>query len=174
MEISSNDNYFSQDSLIRIQVSAGTYVLGVSAEGNRSYDPNIEDSGLGGRSEGRYQVRLDFRPPEQSFMVDDSNDGDGSDVRIDGDADGKPGGAYDFWFIPSGPSNTLYVDKASTATTSTGTIAAPYKTIREAMQAATAGKVVRIVGNGGADRLLSTTSDNLAMSSASTIWTSAS
>lgn len=161
-EIASNDDYYSEDSQIRVNLPAGSYVVGVSAKGNETYNPSIEDSGLGGRSEGRYDLRLDFRPPEASFMVDDSSDGDGSAVRIDGDSDGRPGGAYDFWFVPTGPTNTLFVDKGSKAGTANGALATPYKNIKDALAAATAGKVIRIVGNGGADDNLATTADNLA------------
>ncbi|MFO0922525.1 MAG: hypothetical protein U0905_08590 [Pirellulales bacterium] len=161
-EIASNDDYYSEDSLVRVHVPAGSYVVGVSAKGNDSYDPNVEDSGLGGRSEGRYQLRIDFRPPESSFMVDSNADGDLSDVRIDGDGDGRPGGTYDFWFVPTGPNNTIFVDKASTAATANGSLATPYKNIKDALLVATSGKVVRIVGNGGTDGKLDTTNDNLA------------
>ena len=161
-EVASNGDYYSEDSLIRLKVAAGTYVLGVSAKGNEAYDPTIDDSGLGGRSEGRYQVRIDFRPPETSYLFDSTADGNGSRIQIDGDSDGRPGGTYDFWFVPTGPTNTVFVDKASKATTSNGSLAAPFKTIREGLQAATSGRVVRVVGNGGADGKLETTSDNLA------------
>ncbi len=149
----------------------GNYIVGVSAKGNNSYNPNVEDSGLGGKSEGRYQLRIDFHPPEQAFMVDDSSDGNGTAVQVDGDADGRPGGAYDFWFIPTGPTNMVLVDKASRSTaTPDGSRTLPFKNIAPALesvrQKATSDPnnsyVLRIVGNGGADNQLSTTSDNLA------------
>jgi GEVED domain/Dockerin type I domain/Bacterial pre-peptidase C-terminal domain len=160
-EISANNDYYSEDSQIRLRVNAGNYIVGISAKGNETYDPRVVDSGLGGKSEGKYQVRIDFRPPEQSFMIDSRGDGNQSAVRIDGDADGRPGGAYDFWFVPTGASNTIYVDKAATAA-GNGTIAAPYRRIQQALAAATPGKVIRIVGNGGVDNKLETTADNLA------------
>ncbi len=44
-EISQNDDYFSDDSLIEIDnLAAGNYVLGVSASGNGAYNPNIPGS----------------------------------------------------------------------------------------------------------------------------------
>jgi hypothetical protein len=160
-EISRNDDYFSQDSLILLNdLSAGEYIVGVSAKGNEGYDPKIDDSGLGGRSEGQYSLRMDFRPPQSVYMRDTTG------TLLDGDSDGRPEGVFDFWFVPSGPSNTLYVDKATPLTTGTGTITAPFRTIAAAITAANAAplnnRVIRIVGNGGQDGLIQTQADNLA------------
>ncbi len=154
-EVAANDDYSSSDSLVELELGAGNYIVGVSASGNGKYDPTIADSGLGGRSEGNYRLRLDYRAPASDFIRDATG------TAFDGDADGIPGGSHDFWFRPSGPANTKFVDKSVT-TSGTGTLAAPYKTIREAVNAAVAGDVIRIVGNGGADGLLSTPADNLA------------
>ncbi len=162
VEIAANGDYFSQDSMIRLNVRAGHYIVGVSAKGNDTYDPRVVDSGLGGKSEGRYQLRIDFRPPEQSFMVDSSAPGKGGAVRIDGDGDGRPGGTFNFWFMPTGPQNTIYVDKAAPNANGDGSLGAPFRRINQALTASRAGTVVRIVGNGGADGRLETTSDNLA------------
>jgi hypothetical protein len=159
IEIAANDDYFSQDSRIQLDLAAGTYALGVSAKGNETYDPNIEDSGLGGRSEGNYDVRFDFRPPTGSFILDQA--GDGGQVAIDGDSDGRPGGTHDFWFVANSPTETLIVDKAAPAG-GNGTLAAPYKLIKDALDNVTAGQVIRIVGNGGADGRMETQDDNLA------------
>ena len=154
-EIAFNDDYFSSDSMIELELQKGNYIIGVSASGNKDYDPTIADSGIGGRSEGRYQLRMDFTPPATGILRDSTG------TAFDGDADGAPGGASNFWFRPSGPSNTKFVDKAA-ATTGNGTIATPYKFIKDALAAAVPGDVVRIIGNGGADGLLSTPADNLA------------
>ena len=55
VEIAQNDDYFSNDSLIRLEnLQPGTYMIGVSAKGNDSYDPTIGGTGFGGLSEGRY------------------------------------------------------------------------------------------------------------------------
>ena len=174
VEVAANDDYFSEDSYIKIKVAAGRYIVGVSAKGNSSYNPNLDDSGLGGKSEGNYQLRVDFRPPEQAFMVDASNDGreGDSEIRIDGNADGTPGGTFDFWFVPTGPSNMVLVDKGSKATIpEDGSVASPYRTISTALTRATQLQqtpnnphniVVRIVGNGGTDNKLETTNDNQA------------
>lgn len=60
--IARNDNYFSNDSFLEMELEIGTYYIGVSASGNNVYDPAIEDSGMGGVSEGMYQLQLRFNP----------------------------------------------------------------------------------------------------------------
>lgn len=158
-EVSQNDDYFSEDSLISLELAAGTYVLGVSASGNNDYNPVISETGIGGTSEGDYQVRIDFRPPAGAVLRDSTG------VALDGDADGVPGGVHNFWFRPTGPSNTLYVDKAATAG-GNGSLITPFRNISDAItEAQRLGSVIeaiRVVGNGGADRRLETTADNLA------------
>jgi hypothetical protein len=154
-EIAANDDYYSMDSFVQLDLQQGNYIVGVSASGNNTYDPTIGDSGIGGRSEGRYQLRMDFRPPAESVLRDSTG------LPIDGNSSGETGGVFNFWFRPSGPSNTLYVDKAVVGNGS-GTLASPYKHIRLALEQAQPGQVVRIVGNGGADGSLGTTADNLA------------
>ncbi|MBA2115060.1 GEVED domain-containing protein [Bremerella alba] len=57
-----NNDYFSEDSFLEITLEPGTYFIGVSASGNDVYDPNIEDSGFGGTSEGEYHLQLRFAP----------------------------------------------------------------------------------------------------------------
>lgn len=154
-EIAANDDYYSSDSLIQLDLQQGNYIVGVSASGNNTYDPAIGDSGIGGRSEGQYQLRMDFRPPAQSVLRDSTG------LPIDGDSSGDANGIFNFWFRPSGPSNTLFVDK-SVSGTGSGSLASPYKHIRLALEQAQPGDVVRIVGNGGIDGSLVTTADNLA------------
>ncbi len=51
-----------QDSFISMHLDPGTYYIGVSASGNDQYNPNIPDSGIGGTTEGAYQLRLDLQP----------------------------------------------------------------------------------------------------------------
>ncbi len=154
-EIAANDDYYSTDSYVELELGAGNYIVGVSASGNNQYDPTIADTGLGGRSQGAYQLRMDFKPPAARVLNDSTG------TALDGDADGVAGGVFDFWFRPSGPSNTKFVDK-SAATNGTGTLTSPFKTIQAALSAAQPGDVVRIVGNGGADGKLNTVADNLA------------
>ncbi len=153
-EVAANDDYYSSDSYIELDLAQGNYIVGVSASGNRGYDPTISDTGIGGRSQGEYQLRMDFRPPANAVLRD------GTGTTVDGDGDGLPGGVHNFWFRPSGPSNTKFVDK-SAASGGNGTLATPYKTISAALTAAQPGDVVRILGNGGADGRIATATDNL-------------
>lgn len=100
-KIAQNDNYFSEDSLIRLSLGTGTYYIGVSASGNDQYDPNIPNSGTNGRTEGRYELRLKFRAEvAANASIQDVFGINSSDVGqvLDGDGDGTPGGVYNFWF----------------------------------------------------------------------------
>lgn len=172
VEIAANDNYNSVDSLIDLQLPAGSYALGISASGNQTYDPVISGTGFGGRSEGEYQLRLTVRPDRPQGLVDTTG------VALDGDGDGRPGGVFDFWYraaeplnpalrqlelaVPNGPitSATIFVDKAATSN-GTGALTAPLRSIDQAIAMARPGDVIRIVANGGADGRISTPEDNL-------------
>jgi hypothetical protein len=153
--VARNDDYYSNDSYLEMDLESGIYWVGVSASGNDDYDPTIDDTGLGGRSEGAYDLRLNFRPDADRVIRD------ATDVALDGDADGVPGGVHNFWLRAQFPSNTIYVDKAATGV-SQGTLDAPFNNISTALSAADEGDVVRIIGNGGADGDVSTFEDNLA------------
>ncbi|MFO0940772.1 MAG: pre-peptidase C-terminal domain-containing protein [Pirellulales bacterium] len=100
-EIAQNDDYFSEDSLIRMTLDSGVYFVGVSASGNNKYDGVIEGTGFGGRTQGRYDLRVTFRAEVDSGNairnVGGKFAGD-TQVVFDGDADGNPGGVYNFWF----------------------------------------------------------------------------
>ncbi len=85
---------------------------------------------------------------------------DSTGTALDGDADGTTGGVFDFWFRPSTAANTKIVDKTAAAG-GNGTLARPFKNIKDALAAAQPGDVVRIVGNGGTDNKVNTTADNL-------------
>lgn len=154
-EIAFNDDYFSMDSFIQLDLQQGNYIVGVSASGNNSYDPVISDSGIGGLSQGRYQLRMDFQPPAPKVLRDSTG------VAIDGDSNGEAGGVFNFWFRPAGPSNTKFVDKIAPVG-GMGSLAAPYRNIHDAITAARSGDVVRVVGNAGADGSMGTLVDNLA------------
>ena len=96
-----NDDYFSEDSRITAALSEGVYYIGVSAAGNETYDPVLADTGLGGRSEGRYELNVRFEPrvDETEALRDRDGGIDGvPGTRIDGDLDGSPGGEFNFWF----------------------------------------------------------------------------
>lgn len=101
IELARNDDYFSEDSLIRTNLGNGTYYIGVAASGNNHYDPTLTESGLGGRTQGDYDLQLVFKA--QVDKVDVIRDLDSGregvpGVRLDGDGDGAPGGVYNFWF----------------------------------------------------------------------------
>jgi hypothetical protein len=165
--IARNDDYFSKDSFIDVQLDAGIYYIAVASTGNIQNNPNVPDSGLGGTSQGSYQLRLNFQPiPSGSVLVDATG------TQFDGDSDGRPGGVYDFWFQAASEANTIYVDKKPSGAISgpQGSITNPFTTIAAAFAAAEALKaaapnapvVVRIVGNSGADNNPNTIADNLA------------
>jgi parallel beta-helix repeat protein len=164
VQIAANEDYFSDDPRISLDfVKPGEYVVGVSAKGNTNYDPTIDDSGLGGRSEGKYDLRLDFAPPAASTLTD----ADGSPTPLDGDGDGVPGGVFNYWFVPTRPDRsatassdtsayTIWVDKTAVAN-GNGTLALPYNTIARAITEATSvaaadptgqrAVTIRILGN---------------------------
>lgn len=156
VEIAQNGDYFSNDSLIRLRVSPGQYMIGVSAKGNDEYDPAIPGTGFGGLSEGEYELRVEFTPDTADFITDVTG------VPLDGDADGRPGGEFDFWFEPADPNTTLFVDKAAVSVPGgqLGTVGNPYREIDQAIAAAQPGDTIRVVGNGGVDGLLETAADN--------------
>lgn len=166
VELAANDDYFSKDPRVQLEfVKGGDYIVGVSAKGNTSYNPEIEDSGLGGKSEGKYQLRIDYRPPAPASLVDVN----GLPTPLDGDGDGRPGGVHNYWFVPTRPDRatpvpgvadtsayTIWVDKTA-ANDGLGTLASPYNSISRALTEAanisqsdplgTRNVVVRILGN---------------------------
>ena len=159
VEIAQNNDYFSNDSLIRIpDLTPGTYMLGVSARGNNDYDPNIPGSGFGGLTEGEYELRIDFTPTAATSLNDTSSPPQG----LDGDSDGRRGGTFNYWFEPADPSNTIFVDKAAVGDpfAARGSVSNPFLEIDQALLAARPGDTVRVVGNGGVDGRLETPQDN--------------
>jgi hypothetical protein len=107
--VAQNDNYYSKDSYLELQLEPGVYYIGVSASGNDQYDPSIEDSGFFGTTQGTYDLRLNFRPQalNQNILRDlDKTDGNNpprigtvaTSTAFDGDNDGTPGGVYNYWF----------------------------------------------------------------------------
>jgi Calx-beta domain len=166
--VARNDDYYSNDSYLELTLNPGMYFVGVTSTGNLDYNPEAPDTGSGGTTDGQYQLRLNFQPTPQpgEILVDATG------TRFDGDADGVPGGTFDFWFQATNPtqSNTVYVDKASTSSVgAVGSITNPYREIDLALAAVTSRNqdgsttndvdIIRIVGNGGADGLLSTPGD---------------
>lgn len=103
--IAQNDDYFSEDSYIELNLEPGTYFIGVSSTGNDEYDPTIEDTGLFGTSQGAYDLKLNFRPSVDSTIIDRTG------TAFDGDGDGEAGGVYNFWFVAADSAQTVFVDK---------------------------------------------------------------
>lgn len=127
--IARNDDYFGRDSFIEMSLKGGAYYIGVSASGNVDFDPTIDDTGLGGTSQGAYDLRLNFR--SQVGTENTISDVDGVPTALDGDADGIAGGTYNFWFQTQPLNRTLdvtdngsrYVDgQVLTLTNSTGAV----------------------------------------------------
>jgi hypothetical protein len=169
--VARNDDYFSRDSHIEIELEPGTYYIGVSASGNNEYDPTIEDSGIGGTTEGDYQLRLSFRGESTRGIVDaDTGNTTGrTPTLLDGNGNGTPGGVFNFWFNAQTPARTVFVDKLASASGADGSAQRPYKTIQAALQRANQLRqqtgeqiIVRIAGNGGADNDITTLNDNVA------------
>jgi len=155
--ISQNDDYFSEDSLISLDLTAGTYFIGVSASGNDAYDATINDNGMNGKTQGKYDLRLTFRPNAGASIIDSALNQPSQ--RFDGDHDGQQGGVYNFWFRAVADSGLRVVDKLAK---SGGNVSNLYTTIRDAFAASQPGDVVRIVGNGGTDGIVGTKGDNIA------------
>ncbi len=156
-EVAANDDFWSADSQIDLTLAAGTYFIGVSASGNSNYNPSTTGTGFGGLSEGQYELRMSFTPTQQLTIKDSTG------LALDGDADGTPGGAYDFWFDTTTAARTVYVDKGA-AIGGNGTLASPFNTISAAIARANTGNVdiIRILANGGTDGRIETQADNLA------------
>ncbi|MEO8493908.1 MAG: hypothetical protein ABI614_02480, partial [Planctomycetota bacterium] len=162
--LAQNDDYFSDDSYIELTLEPGVYYVGVSASGNKDYDPIIQNTGFGGTTQGHYELRLNFRPNANRSIVDVDNAlTPAAGTPLDGDADGTPGGVYDFWFKTAGAANTIFVDKFPTPSGGlVGSITNPYSNLKNAFAAARPGDIVRIVGNPGEDGDLATLTDNRA------------
>ncbi|MCY3007183.1 MAG: tandem-95 repeat protein [Planctomycetota bacterium] len=98
--IAQNDDYFGKDSLIRMQLDSGVYFIGISASGNDKYDASVPGTGNGGRTQGRYDLRVTFRAQTDGTDSLQDVDNGSSDVKatFDGDGDGVPGGTYNYWF----------------------------------------------------------------------------
>ncbi len=118
-------------------------------------------------------MRLNFKPGDSQnpTIANGIVDSDGQPTLLDGDADGKAGGEYNFWFNVASNASTFYVDKAG-ASGGNGSLGAPFNNIAAALTATAARNsdanpandihVVRIAGNGGTDGNLTTQTDNFA------------
>jgi hypothetical protein len=116
-----NDDYYGNDSFLKLDMAAGTYYVAVTSTGNDNFDPATADTGAGGTTQGSYKLRLTFTPTTTTGIKDTTG------TALDGDADGTPGGNYNFWFRVASTANTKFVDKAATGGTgAAGSITNPY------------------------------------------------
>lgn len=148
--LAANDDWSGNDSRLTFDVEAGVkYFIGVTAQGNENFDPQVDDTGSGGDSQGNYELLVNFQGKAANAIVD------AAETPIDGDGDGTPGGQFDFWFRSATTADTIYVDAAnpviSNAGANRGSIDNPYREIGDALANAVEGNVVRIVGNSGQD-----------------------
>lgn len=156
--VAQNDDYFSEDSLIGVNLEPGTYFIGVSSTGNDDYDPTIANTGFNGTSNGTYELRLDFRPSTADSIVDlDATVGDDVASEFDGDSDGVEGGVYNFWFNAQPETDVILVDKTPGASRAGGLPL--FSQIDAALAASTPGQIVRILGNFGTDGIEQTPED---------------
>jgi large repetitive protein len=132
VQLSRNDDYFSEDSQLKASLPNGVYYVGVASTGNDTYDPTIPNSGFGGTTQGKYELLLKFEP--QVNETDAIRDLDSSRVgvpgtAIDGDGDGVAGGVNNFWFqtrpeerkfVVTGNGSALTPGQTFTVTGSTG------------------------------------------------------
>ena len=166
--IARNDDFYSDDSFVGIDVdpgdSAGEFIVGVSASGNENYNGDVSGSGLGGVSEGRYNMRVTFTASTGTTITDTTG------TLLDGDADGNEGGDFNFWFrtardvsaATGGQPRTIFVDKFGDDFSNDGSLAAPLRTIQRALAVSRENDIVRLLPNGGVDGLIETVGDNRA------------
>ena len=162
--IARNDDYYGKDSFVDLHLATGTYYVAVTSKGNTAFDPTVPDTGLGGTTQGAFNLKLNFTPDAQKVSIVDA-----SGTPIDGNSDGQPGGTFQFWF-QSGP--TIFVDKSNTAANPDGTLGNPFTLISDALAASQAALAVqinagvvnpveqiRIEGNTGVDGKFGTSDD---------------
>jgi hypothetical protein len=119
--VSRNDDYYGRDSFIGIDLQATngtqpyTYYVAVTSTGT-TFDPNVENSGDGGRSDGAYRLRIGFMPASAALNTI-VEPGPTPLTALDGDRDGVAGGSFNFWFQSSTAANTIYVDKVASSRT---------------------------------------------------------
>ena len=158
--IAQNNDYNGHDAFLDLVLDAGTYYIGITSDGNSDYNPNVANSGSGGRTDGSYELRLNVTTAPANALTDIDNPGVmfGPNA-LDGDADGKAGGTFEFSFEVATAMSTLFVDKVDTVAdrinpttfaADVGTIDNPFNTIDDAIAFANANggvDVIRILGN---------------------------
>ncbi|WP_404310545.1 tandem-95 repeat protein [Neorhodopirellula lusitana] len=165
--VARNDDSFGDDSYVRVDLTAGEYVVGISSTGNDSYDGEQDGTGADGLSEGDYELRITFDVTSGESSADALADRRGT--RLDGDADGVAGGDFNFWFQTApdtDPGNTsvprtIFVVKDSDGNDSnSGSLDSPYRTIQKAIEESKAGDIIRLLPSAGNDGDIQTVADN--------------
>ena len=128
--VARNDDYYGNDSFLDLQLDAGTYYVGVTSTGNTDYDPRFRTRDQVARRMALIRSIWGSPSSEVGTTLTDSRG-----TGIDGDADGTPGGKYQFWFESS--DHALIVDKVRDLTANqvegVGSISDPYDTISAAL-----------------------------------------
>ncbi|KAA1257827.1 hypothetical protein LF1_03170 [Rubripirellula obstinata] len=164
--VARNDDSFGDDSHLRLDLQPGRYVVGVSSTGHEDYygEKDGDDSATGGRTEGRYDLRITFDSRSQSESTAPTGLTDQFGVPLDGDADGQAGGDFNFWFNAApnqlNSPRTIFVDPDANG--GNGLLQTPFSRIDDALAAAQPGDVVRLLPSLGDDGDLATTDDNVA------------
>ena len=125
--IARNDDYYGKDAFVSLHLNPGTYYVAITSSGNESFNPEIDKSGLGGTTWGVYDLRINFDPDRADYLLNAAG------TALDGNADGKPGEEFNYWFNVQPASRTIYVDKTAPTAGANGTLANPYNTIPAAM-----------------------------------------
>ena len=160
--IAVNNDYFSSDSYINVNVTEGEYYVAVTSKGNENSNPLTSGTGGGGVSQGQYQLLLNFKPTNSASAIKDT-----SGTGLDGDGDGLAGGDFNFWFRTATPienalpgAKSVVVDKGYAGGGSNGSLAKPFTSLPAAAAAVSSGDIIRVVGSVGVDNNLATVGDN--------------
>ncbi len=118
--VAQNDDYYSNDSYLDLQLEAGTYYVGVTSTGNTRYDPDVLTAVLAAPPAATTELHMNFIADPRAVLVDQDTT---AGTALDGDADGQAGGVFDFWFrtaapvvAPSAAAETIFVDKSHATT----------------------------------------------------------
>ncbi|HVX62229.1 MAG TPA: hypothetical protein VHC19_16545, partial [Pirellulales bacterium] len=68
--IARNDDHFGKDSFLSLNLQPGIYYVAVTSTGNDQFNPSIPFSGWGGKTQGNYQLLLDFQPTATQPLTD--------------------------------------------------------------------------------------------------------
>ncbi|MGB8854157.1 MAG: fibronectin type III domain-containing protein [Pirellulales bacterium] len=166
--IARNDDFYGRDSFVGLDLAAGTYFIAVTGAGNTEFNPEVVDSGYGGRSDGRYQLKLGFVPAAalSNTVIDVTG------TPIDGDRDGVAGGAFNFWFntataASDATNSTLFVDKVGATRSAVVTFNSTSVTLQSTV-GLSAGMLVKGAGIAAGTRITSVSESGITLSRAAT------